>query len=85
MSSGMSPSSFNPKVCRRPSRVPPAAPIILGNAASFSLSVSPGKRSRMPSESSVRLNASGSWISRSSKVASSNSPTGRPRPCRYSA
>src|SRR5690606_2508150 len=84
MSSGISPSSLNPNALRSPVSVPPASAIRRGRAASFSLSASPGKRSRMPSESSVRLKVSGSCSSWFSKVASSNSPTGSPRPCRYS-
>src|SRR3989344_892246 len=61
ISSGMSASSTNPKTRRKPSSVPPASEIRPGNADSFSLSVSPGKRSRMPSESKVRLKVSGSF------------------------
>src|SRR5690606_33086304 len=65
ISSGMSASSARPKVRRKPSSVPPAPLMSSGNADSFSLSVSPGKRSRMPSESSVRLKVSGSFSSKS--------------------
>src|SRR5690554_408075 len=85
ISSGITLACSSPSSCMKVCMFAPACSTSAGNRSSFSFRVVPSTQSSTPSEHSVSENVGGSgnwWFSYS---ASSNSPTGRPLPCRYCA